>query len=268
MADTCYSITFGEQAENYVGMEKIGNGLADCGFTIEELEAGAKKFGNKAEMVYLEYDGYKAAVLILRGGVNAILGKGSVNKMLKEEDGVNYDKKKFMYKKVVNSDARYNICFAEKSREPDYENGKGRLIGFDEVPLLKKLREKLPDYLGEKARGLNAEGNKYYDVKKCGIGWHSDLERKKVVCVRLGAKIPLCYNWFLKCMPVGERIELSIDNGDIYVMSEKATGWDGRKRKIPVLRHSAGCEEFTSIELWLKKKEKKKKSLEKKKAKK
>lgn len=33
---------------------------------------------------------------------------------------------------------------------------------------------------------LEAEGNKYYDVNKCGIGFHGDTERKKVTVATFG----------------------------------------------------------------------------------
>ena len=41
------------------------------------------------------------------------------------------------------------------------------------------------------------EGNYYYDIKKCGIGFHGDAERRKVVGIRLGDSIPLHFQWFL-----------------------------------------------------------------------
>ncbi len=73
------------------------------------------------------------------------------------------------------------------------------------------------------------------------------LERKIVIAVRLGQSIPLHYNWFENNIPIGERVILNINRGDIYVMSEKATGNDGKKRKIPILRHAAGCKAYVTI---------------------
>jgi len=56
------------------------------------------------------------------------------------------------------------------------------------------------------------------------------------------------YQWFLRGVPVGDRIILPVDGGDIYVMSEKAVGTDWKKKKIFTLRHATGCEKFTRIE--------------------
>ena len=75
-----------------------------------------------------------------------------------------------------------------------------------------------------------AEANYYYDIKKCGIGFHGDSERKKVIGIRMGASLPLHFQWFQKSIPTGSRLELSLNHGDIYIMSEKTTGNDWKKR--------------------------------------
>jgi hypothetical protein len=152
-----------------------------------------------------------------------------------------------MYGRVVNKHARHNLCFSDFSQEPDYKNGLGRVISFNDIPITKRLRKRLYKYFGMKALNLQAEGNYYYDVSKCGIGWHSDLGRKIVIAVRLGETMPLYFNWFYKSKPIGNRVDIQIEHGDIYIMSEKAVGTDGRKKTIPVLRHSAGCTKYTSL---------------------
>ena len=66
---------------------------------------------------------------------------------------------------------------------------------FDRVPFTKKLRELIGKMIGKKGENLRCEGNNYYDIKsgKCGIGWHGDKERSKVVGVRLEeVKFILC----------------------------------------------------------------------------
>lgn len=84
------------------------------------------------------------------------------------------------------------------------------------------------------------EGNYYYDIEKCYIGAHGDGERRLTVGLRLGATFPLHYQWYLKGEKVGEKTTLSLDHGDIYVMSDVAVGWNWLKRNIPTLHHSAG----------------------------
>jgi len=117
------------------------------------------------------------------------------------------------------------------------------------VPILCKLRELFEATFGHKAKGLVAEGNRYFDVTKCGISFHGDGERKVVIALRLGASMPLHYQWFRNGKPIGSRVELTISHGDIYIMSDKAVGHDWRKTKdgLPTLRHAAGCAKYTTI---------------------
>ncbi len=41
------TLTFGEMAENHHGMEKIGHGLAESGFSVDELKELGKKLPTK-----------------------------------------------------------------------------------------------------------------------------------------------------------------------------------------------------------------------------
>lgn len=249
------TITFGDQAENHIGMQQIGN-LRENGFTYEELENFKSileekkcecKLINLCEYVNIKTE--KAGVLLIKNGVNKLLGtkKYNVDMLFEEHNILDVDKKALMYGRVVNKHARHNLCFSDFSQEPDYKSGLGRVVAFDDIPITKRLRKQFYKYFGEKAHSLQAEGNYYYDISKCGIGWHSDLERKIVIAVRLGETMPLCFNWFHNSKPIGNRVEIELEHGDIYIMSEKAVGTDGRKKTIPILRHSTGCGKYTFL---------------------
>jgi hypothetical protein len=153
-----------------------------------------------------------------------------------------------MYGRVVEKHARHNLCFDDEGQEPDYENKKGRVVAWKNVALLSRLRKNLGRYLKD-AEQLAAEGNYYYDIKKCGIGFHGDAERKKVIAFRLatGKCEPIQYQWFHKGVPVGNRAVIELEDRDLYVMSEKAVGTDWKKRNVPTLRHATGCPKFTKI---------------------
>ena len=101
-----------------------------------------------------------------------------------------------MYGRVVNKHARWNLCFSDESCDADYENKIGTVVAFDDVPETKLLRQKLYEIVGDKAKNLECEANYYYDIKKCGIGFHGDAERRKVIGVRLGESMPLHFQWF------------------------------------------------------------------------
>jgi alkylated DNA repair dioxygenase AlkB len=238
-----YTITFGDQAENNIGMQKIGK-LSNEGFTCKELKKLYNEYNYKMEFInlskYTEEKTDEACILIFRNFINA-------DDLYDEQKKLNYDSKALMRGRVVNKLARHNLCFSNKSQEPDYCNGKGRIISYEDVPHLHKLLEKLPIIFGEKANDLVAEGNHYYDIKKNGIGFHGDGERKKVIAIRLGASMPFHFQWFQNSKPIGKRVELILNHGDMYIMSQKAVGFDWKKRKIPTLRHAAGSNKYLTI---------------------
>ncbi len=256
------SITFGDVAENHRGMQQVGE-LADAGFNLRDMqrmqawfEARDAKCSLVALHAYLPTEearnnpAHEAHLLIIKNGVNAIFGsEDAANRMLAEQSGLETDKKAIMYGHVVNKHARHNLCFGETHQDPDYEAGKGTIYAFDEVPMLKRVRESLREIIGdEKGTQLQAEGNYYYDHTKCGIGFHGDAERKKVFAVRLGEPIPLCYCWFKAGSKVGEIIRFDeLGHGDIYVMSEKTTGFDWKRSSIYTLRHAAGAKKYITI---------------------
>ena len=266
-----FTITLGDQAENHVGMQKIGN-MADNGFSFEDLMRAKNWFegnGVTCELVnlkdacrlehQLKEQTKDAYILIARKSLEVLLGdtpmiECDVSKtdstltdaFFMEQDLLEKDKRAFMYGRVVDKHARHNLCFGEIKQEPNYEEKKGRVVAYTEVPLLDRLRRKIPAVLGTIGENLVAEGNYYYDLSKCGIGYHGDTERQKVVGVRVGASLPLCFSWFHGSSKVAssERLKLILGHGDVYFFSEKATGNDWKKKKILTLRHAAGADKF------------------------
>lgn len=227
------TLTFGEVAENHVGMQKVGK-LAPKGFTIEDLDDIAARFPGRTEMVYLECvetTDDDAAVLILKDGVDSLCGVGTADAILEEQRHLDHDKKAWMHGRVVNKRARWNLCFDTTAQEPDYENKRGRVVALADVPHTHRLHRAVIE-LHPKAHTMRVEGNYYYDVTKCGIGYHGDAERRLVIGTRFGAEFPLVYRWYRDSTPIGAKIPLPIlHHGDMYVMSAKAAGTDWRQKR-------------------------------------
>ncbi len=256
--DSAITITFGDVAENHVGMQKLGT-LSQHGFSFKDLEFARNWFQereSKCELISLHEhlpedvrNENEAYVLIIKDGVNALINsKTGANDLMSEQNLLEKDTKAFMYGRVVNKKARYNLCFGETNQDPDYKNKKGRIVAFSDVPLLSKIRNTLTSCLGNDGNNLQAEGNYYYDIDNCGIGFHGETERKKVFAIRLGATIPLHYVWYKAGKAITKNVIMPpLNHGDIYIMSEKATGFDWKKKNIYTLRHAAGSKKYTTI---------------------
>lgn len=250
LIEQTFTLTFGDQAENHAGMQKIGTPI-DSGLTLEDMLNARKKFeGCRTELIALHDSAPRRAeatpawLLIIRGGLNRVV---SADELYKEQAALTKDTRALMYGRVVQKKARHNLCFADEAQAADYAAGKGTVVAFDDVPLTKRLRNELPTLFGAKAERLVAEGNYYYDPSVCGIGFHGDSERRIVIAARLGASLPLHYQWFQEGKAVGERVAVTIHHGDVYAMSDKAVGWDWKRRKEATLRHAAGAKKFLEI---------------------
>lgn len=242
-----FSITFGDVAENHNGMQKIGN-LAENGINIEDLKrlgtTITKTYDLKKLLIGADIKDIKdvddAKLAIIKNGVDILLGDGSADKLFEELKNYKYDKKAYMRGRVVNKIARWNNCFADYSQSADYANGKGTIINFKDTVLIQRLRQEFLEAYSGEITELVAETNLYYDVDKTYIGMHGDSERRIVICVRLGASLPLHYQWHYKTQPIGKMFSMMLNHGDIYIMSEKAVGNDWKKRNTYTLRHAAG----------------------------
>lgn len=259
MSKQTWTFTFCESGENHVGMQIIGT-KAKIGFTFADLE-GAKKMaedhGLQTQMINLHPNlpaetnqaGLEAYVLVIRQGWKLFFNDQEYDQFLietKDSEKI-VDKKAWMKGKVVNKKARYNLCYADFSQQPNYGEKKGTIVNFKDVPYLNKVREGLPNLVGDKGKKLLAEMNYYYDISKTGLSYHGDAERRLVIALRIGEPMNLHYQWFQRFKPIGTQQVINLSGGDVYIMSDKAVGSDWKRSVIPTLRHAAGCDAYTTI---------------------
>jgi len=149
--------------------------------------------------------------------------------------------------KRMNKRARTNLCYvAGREQEPDVWKGKGRIVDLKKKTALNLAVDRLRDMIeaglieiGSKTKvEINVvEGNRYYNLKNTGIGFHGDTERVVVICISIGCdNYPMRWQWFKDGMPVGESIDITLNCGDVYIMSEKAVGADWKLRSIYWIR--------------------------------
>lgn len=245
-----FTLTFGDQAENHVGMEKLGDPLEN-GFDLDDLTRFQAHFRENGFETHLHclnelFDNGDprrqntdpAHVLVVKNGISLFV---DIADFFREQVALRKDDKAKMYGRVVNKHARHNLCFADQGHPPNYEAGQGTVVAFNEVPCLSRLRDGLAELTGLR---MVAEGNYYYDTAVCGIGYHGDSERRVVVGARVGATFPLHFRWYQRGQVVSKTLKLSLDDGDLYVMSDKAVGWDWKSRSQFTLRHAAGAPKF------------------------
>lgn len=250
MHQEAITLTFGDCAENHVGMQQLGT-KAEHGVCKEDLfviKSILEGQGLKCEIVELHaVDNVlgerldEAYVLIARN----YLSSDSANDLFEEMKSLKWDTKALMRGRVVNKHARLNICFDFFDQEPDYASGKGRVVDINSLVHLNATYRKISTL--PECADLKVEGNFYNDLAKCGIGFHGDTERRKVVGVRLGVSFPLYYRWYKGPDAISAPIEIRLNHGDLYIMSDKAVGYDWRRRSVPTLRHAAGASKYTGI---------------------
>jgi hypothetical protein len=121
--DFWITITFGECCENRTGNQKIGKKASpEGGFSVQDLIKAKNIFescGVVCNFVNLNPNSLTendAAILVVRGGINALLKDSNFNYNILEKElkNCNWDKKALDSDgKVVNLNARHNLCFAD-----------------------------------------------------------------------------------------------------------------------------------------------------------
>lgn len=246
MSNYALTITFSECVENHVGMQKVGT-IAPEGYSIEHLYTIYHNYSQKGfTCLYhdLSFNGNSAGLLIIKQFVqtSTMINSNFLAELKDEQLKLNYDKQAIMKGKLVNKLARHNLCFADFTQVPQLEIGKGTIYNFSDLPYLNYTRALINIMVNDH---LLAESNLYYDVKNCGIGYHGDTERRKVVGLRLGSSIPLSFIWFKDYKPVTIPYVINtLEDGDLYIMSNKATGYDWMRPSIFTLRHAAGASKY------------------------
>ena len=163
--------------------------------------------------------------------------------------------------KRMNKRARTNLCFvSDREQEPTVLEGKGSIYDLKKMEFLNKGIEKLKEQITEGLIAIGSktkivinvvEGNRYYNLKNTGIGFHGDTERVVVMCISIGCdNYPMRWQWFKDSMPLGKPIDIILDCGDVYIMSEKAVGSDWKLSSKYTLRHAAGADKYRNLNKW------------------
>ena len=252
-----WSLTVGNGGENHAGMELIGNIRKNGeGWNLEKLIQAKSVletfFDKNVELINLNEQCIndieiplskkpKDAYLMI---VRNFLSDDKHLQYKEELESYEWDRKYYdtRRQKVLNKRARANVCYGPKTIEPDYENKKGTIIGYDKSPLVFKL--KLFIEMLMKDKDLIVEGNQYDNCNKNGIGPHGDSERVCVACLRVGAMMPMKFGMFYRNTIQGKSFTININGGDLYFMNEEAVGSQWKSSSKWIWRHAAGAPKY------------------------
>ena len=201
----------------------------------------------------------EAGVLIIRNGVTVLSSKKKPSAQLYEEqmsqvrnyDGIYFDKGKTLVKRAFKT-----MQFGSEARTASPDYSQATVTAFDAVPVLQKMGNLLQRLLGFDASSFSARSNRYHTDRlepaddggkmKCvsGMGWHGD-ERTDLpsqsACLCLGEPGILSFVWrfpgHTKNCPTSI-VSFDVNDGDIYILSDKATGFDWRSRSLLRVVHS------------------------------
>ena len=149
--DTSYTFTCGDQGENHAGMQIIGKeakeGVKDT--DAHDIMERVLKTNRICEIIDLKTvlpDEFKdkvpsTFVIIIRN----LLTSEEADVLYEEQQALDWDNKYYdtRRKKVLNKRRRHNLMYAEEGQEPDYENKKGRIVAWEQVPVLKRAVDQL-----------------------------------------------------------------------------------------------------------------------------
>lgn len=219
--------------------------VASRGFSPEHLREVASKLREQnieAEIVALtphcgRADAEEACVLIIRGYDPSL-----ADDSLRQVQQLSYDTFTYMHGAVKQAHSRHMVYAAADGREAQPDNGLHTVVPWSDLEVLNRARKWVTEVLGT-ADVQSACVLKYPDIRRCGIRWHGDGERRQTILYRLGEnsiRSPLHLQWYLQGNPISEPITIQLGHGDFCVSSAKAVGTDWKKRSIPTLRHATG----------------------------
>jgi opacity protein-like surface antigen len=237
------AMTFSRSVEDDRSLSIHGD-MASHGHSVEQLKHWYdmhRELGFKCELHRL---GPEAYVLVTRDVFNS-------ESLCRELINVPWDaisKRTKMYGKWLDKIARVNTCITDGFQIPS--EGVSSQVPFSSMPECQAARGFVGCLTG--IEGLYAEINYYPEKngfasgKKCGegyIGFHGDAERLDVIGSNMGPSPRiLVFRPYCNGQQNGPDTRIVLQPGDMYIMSEKATGFDWKNRKIQTYRHAAGSE--------------------------
>lgn len=194
----------------------------------------------------------EAGIGIIRSAPDSLWGRGTLDEMEAEFDRqseyVNKEEWSSIQQRVIKLRMRWHLYIGNTAKPADHSRDQAEVVSFDSMPLAKRWKDTIVSILQSNGVGcpeLTSSTNINYvdDRNSTGIGWHGDGERTVIVTLRLHSgsrNNVLCFHWMRNNVPVGRPVRITLDRGDAYIMSIKATGNDWKRTDLLTLQHAAG----------------------------
>uniref|UniRef100_A0A6C0BD42 Uncharacterized protein n=1 Tax=viral metagenome TaxID=1070528 RepID=A0A6C0BD42_9ZZZZ len=251
--ESSFTLTFSDCIKSYLGSEVIGQ-KSSTGISNENILLIYQMFPNNCEIYNLKdmlpptiRDFPDVLVLVIRNFINDIsnelLKVLTSNESLNDKyiTGISWDRFKYRGINLVETKQKYNLIFCDLQdgykRDSDIINGVATIYNSLRIQPLNYLENFIQSIIPGR---YFIEGNCYYDNKKCYTSMCRDKERKKAIGIRLGCDFPLNFRWYHGTIQCSSTKSIILKHGDIFIMSELATG--NMKEKITklYLKHSEG----------------------------
>ena len=87
---------------------------------------------------------------------------------------------------------------------------------------------------------LVCEATRFQNKEDCYINMHRDRSKSRIAGLNLGGSFPINFRWYHNTIHCSEVLSIILNHGDIYIMSELATGVLKDKKTKLFLKHSMG----------------------------
>ena len=248
-----FTLFFGNRIEGYSNIENIGED-APCGFTNNDILRIYSLFPENCELHNLKdmlpptlYDIPDVLFLVIKNPFKEISDQLLQILMTEEQrnndiiTGVNWDTVKYKGGQVKESKEKYRLIFTDLYdgyiRKSFHHIGYGTIYNYRRIPQLVTIKSYLELIL---LGPFVIEANCYVNKKDCYIPMHRDKERKRLCGIRLGGDFPINFRWHHGSIRCSDVKSINLSHGDVFIMSELATGYSKEKITKLFLKYSEG----------------------------
>lgn len=226
-----------------------------AGFSMPELKDVKKQFEAKGYIceltvlntslpyIHVMPDIPDAAVLVIRGAARAFgVDKDRLLWQLKD---LSWDTKAQKKVAFANLTGRSVLHFGDIDRKADYKAKKSTIVPLRRINDLTSMADTIRKMFSYRELVLEADGDRYDDIPNAGkSSFHNPKNKLISATLHLGATMPLVFTWYYHEVHLSQNMTIELHHGDIYFLSDKATGHDGHRKAIGTLRRAIGSQKF------------------------